>query len=149
MVRVSRRDSFLGLGDTSLDEDSLTLFLRVVGGDFLGLIHADLLRLVLAMFLGDLLLDLPWNCGAFSSWYGSAFLPGDIYTILVRHRAAVLPGNIFTLLPWDIPAQLVGNITAGIVWDILTHLMGDLLVNNLGNVLADVSGYSLAVVCIH
>merc|ERR1711903_218763 len=122
MVRVSRRDGFLGLGDTSLDEDSLTLFLRVVGGDFLGLIHTDLLRLVLAMFLGDLLLDLPWNCGAFSSCYGSAFLPGDIYTILVGHRAAVLP--------WDIPAQLVGNIAAGIVWDILAHFMGDLLVNN-------------------
>merc|ERR1712034_280056 len=93
---ISRMDGILGLGDTSLDEDSLALLLRVVGGDFLCLIHADLLRLVLTMLLSDLLLDLPWNSGAFSSRYGSAFFPGDIYTVLVRHWAAVLPGNIFT-----------------------------------------------------
>ena len=32
---------------------------------------------------------------------------------------------------------------------LLTHFMGDLLVNNLRNILADISGDSLAVVCVH
>ena len=59
------RDGFLG--DTSLDVDGLALFLRLVGGDGQCLVHADLLGLVLAMLLSDLLMDLPWNCGAFSS----------------------------------------------------------------------------------
>ena len=98
--------------------DSLALFLRLVGGDGLCLVHADLLGPVLAMLLSDLLLDLPWNCGAFSSWYSMANFPGDIDTILVRNWATVFPwnvftgldGNIFALFPFDISALLHGFV---------------------------------------
>ena len=106
------------LGNTSLDVDGLALFLRLVGGDGLCLVHTDLLGLVLAMLLSDLLLDLPWNCGAFSSRDSMACFPGDIDTILVGDWATVLPGNIFTglngnifaLFPFDISALLHGFV---------------------------------------
>ena len=126
------RDSCLG--DTSLDVDGLALFLRLVGGDGLCLVHADLLGPVLAMLLSDLLLDLPWNCGAFSSRDSMACFPGDINTILVGDWATVFPwniftglnGNIFALFPFDISAFLHGVVPTLVSSHVLAYLAGDI-----------------------
>merc|ERR1719318_835679 len=90
------------LGDAGLDVDCLALPLLLVGGEGLGLVTADLMRLVLANILSDMVVLIPWDSGT--------LLPGNILAVDCRHASTVFLRNILTDSALYIPTLISGHI---------------------------------------
>merc|ERR1719318_2396228 len=110
------------LGDAGLDVDCLALPLLLVGGEGLGLVTADLMRLVLANILSDKFVLIPWDSGTLLPRNNCALFPGYILAVDCRHASTVFLWDILANLTWNIHTFLPEHILADFLWDITASI---------------------------